>query len=82
MHVYCSHVYLLYIKLFHNCLTIQNAKVERHVSHVKRMRRSTGKVCTVLCRFEEINVPFGAGIIYENKQISIVDTTTMAVLRR
>lgn len=61
---------------------MQNAQVERHVNHVKRMRRSTGEVCTVLCRFEEINVPFGAGIIYEDKQISIIDTTTMAVLRR
>lgn len=61
---------------------MQNAKIESHVNHIKRMKRASGDACKVFCRFEEINVPCGAGIIYKDKVISIIDTTTMAVLRQ
>lgn len=48
------------------------------------MRRATLPFDSNFCplRLEEINVPFGAGIIYRDKVISIIDLITMREIRR
>ncbi|XP_064386804.1 uncharacterized protein LOC135335283 isoform X4 [Halichondria panicea] len=60
-----------------------NSRVRRQVEYVHRVRRSTEEQARSLaCSVDDVNIPFDAGITYNNKVVSIVDMATMNVIRR
>ena len=53
------------------------------MEYVHRVRRSTEEQARSLaCSVDDVNIPFDAGITYNNKVVSIVDMATMNVIRR